>query len=137
MNKVLKIVIIFIIIFATLIQFNRVYASNTTDWTELFSSGDDFIKKGFDKNQNQNLVNITLNEEQLKDEASGIFKIFVIIGTILSVLVGGILGIKYMSASAEDRAPIKETLIPYVVGCVVLYGAFAIWRLVVIVLQNI
>ena len=134
MNKVLKIVIVFIIIFATLTQFNRVYASSTTDWSKLFSSGDDFIKKGFN---DQNVANITLDEEQLKDEASGIFKIFVIIGTILSVLVGGILGIKYMSASAEDRAPIKETLIPYVVGCIVLYGAFAIWRIVVIVLQNI
>ena len=135
MNKVLKIVIVFIIIFATLMQFNRVYASNTTDWTKLFSSGDDFIKKGFD--DNQNLANITLDEEQLKDEASGIFKIFVIIGIIFSVIVGGILGIKFMMASAEDKAPIKEALIPYIVGCVVVYGAFAIWRLVIIVLQNI
>lgn len=134
MNKVLKIVIVFIIIFATLMQFNRVYASNTTDWTKLFSSGDDFIKKGFD---DQNVANISLDEETLKDEASGIFKIFVIIGIILSVIVGGILGIKFMMASAEDKAPIKEALIPYIVGCVVVYGAFAIWRLVVIVLQNI
>ena len=134
MNKVLKIVIVFIIIFATLMQFNRVYASNTTDWTKLFSSGDDFIKKGFD---DQNVANISLDEGTLKDEASGIFKIFVIIGIIFSVIVGGILGIKFMMASAEDKAPIKEALIPYIVGCVVVYGAFAIWRLVVIVLQNI
>ena len=134
MNKVLKIVIVFIIIFATLMQFNRVYASNTTDWTKLFSSGDDFIKKGFD---DQNVANISLDEGTLKDEASGIFKIFVIIGIIFSVIVGGILGIKFMMASAEDKAPIKEALIPYIVGCVVVYGAFAIWRLVIIVLQNI
>lgn len=60
-----------------------------------------------------------------------IFNILVIVGTVLTVIVGGILGINFMIASAEDKAKIKEALIPYILGCIVIFGAFGIWKLTV------
>ena len=38
--------------------------------------------------------------------------------------------------SVEEKANIKEVLVPYVVGCIVIFGAFAIWKLIVTILGN-
>lgn len=47
-------------------------------------------------------------------------------------LVGTIIGIQFMVASAEDKAKVKEALVPYVIGCAVIFGAFSIWKVAVI-----
>lgn len=46
-------------------------------------------------------------------------------------IVGIIIGIQFMVASAEDKAKVKEALVPYVVGCIVIFGAFTIWSIAV------
>ena len=51
-------------------------------------------------------------------------------------IVGTILGIQFMTASAEDKAKVKEALIPFAVGCAVILGAFAIWSAVIDVMQG-
>ena len=154
MNKVLKITIILIMIFTIFTQVSNVYANygkgtdgsggggqtsssngkeqeQKTNWGDIFTTGDDFIKKGSDS---QNSI---IDEEKLRTDASSIFKILSTIGVILSVIIGGILGIKFMMASAEDKAQIKEMLIPYIVGCVVIYGAVTIWLIVVKIMEQI
>ena len=52
-------------------------------------------------------------------------------------LVGTIIGIQFMLASAEDKAKVKEALVPYVVGCIVIFGAFTIWSIAVNIGQDI
>ncbi|MBP3830936.1 MAG: hypothetical protein ILA02_00910 [Clostridia bacterium] len=136
MNRVIKIFIILIIALITFGRINKVYAANVinqqkSNWGDIFTTGDDFIKKGSDS---QNSI---IDEEQLRTDASSIFKILTTIGITLSVIIGGILGIKFMMASAEDKAQIKEMLIPYVVGCVVIYGAVTIWMIVVKIMEQI
>ena len=64
------------------------------------------------------------------------YNILITIATFVAVLVGGILGVKIMIASADEKAQVKELLIPYVIGCIVVFGAFGIWKLVVTILQN-
>lgn len=137
MNKVLKITIILIMIFTIFTQVSNVYANygkeqeQKTNWGDIFGIGDNFIKQGSDS---QNSI---IDEEQLRTDASSIFKILTTIGITLSVIIGGILGIKFMMASAEDKAQIKEMLIPYVIGCVVIYGAVTIWMIVVKIMEQI
>ena len=50
---------------------------------------------------------------------------------IITVVVGVILGIIYMMASAVDKAKVKETIIPYLIGSVVIFGAFGIWKIAI------
>lgn len=45
------------------------------------------------------------------------------IGTIASVLVLAILGIKYMMGSAEEKAEYKKTFIPYLIGAILVFAA--------------
>ena len=47
------------------------------------------------------------------------------------------MGIKFIIGSLEEKAEIKAMLIPYVVGCIVVFGAFGIWKLVMETLSAI
>lgn len=44
-------------------------------------------------------------------------------GTILSIVIIIIIGIQYMSSSAEGKAQYKEKLMPYAIGCLLLFAA--------------
>ncbi len=52
------------------------------------------------------------------------------VGTVVSVLILVVLGIKYMIGSAEERAEYKKSMIPYLVGSVLLFGAVTIASMV-------
>lgn len=45
------------------------------------------------------------------------------LGTVLLVVVLMVLGIKYMMGSAEEKAEYKKTMIPYLVGAILVFGA--------------
>ncbi len=46
-----------------------------------------------------------------------------VVGTGISIIVITILGIKYILASPGEKADIKKSAIPIVIGCVLLFGA--------------
>lgn len=48
------------------------------------------------------------------------------IGSIVSVVVLIIIGIKYMTGSVEEKAEYKKTLMPYFVGAIIVFGASVI-----------
>ena len=48
------------------------------------------------------------------------------LGIVVSVLILMILGIKYMMGSAEEKAEYKKTMIPYIIGAILIFGASSI-----------
>ena len=93
---------------------------------DMIKSGDEFISQG----------NVLIDKQKLNERQEFIYNSLLTVGIILTVLIGGFLGIKFMIASAEDKAEIKQMLIPYVIGCVVIYGAFGIWKIIIIILDQ-
>ena len=65
-----------------------------------------------------------------------IYNILLALGIIVAVVAGAILGVQFMVASADGKAELKERLVPYVVGCVVIFGAFGIWKIVMIFINT-
>lgn len=53
------------------------------------------------------------------------------VGMVLAIIVVAVLGIKYMMGSVEEKAEYKKTMIPYLVGAVLVFGASAIGKAVV------
>lgn len=53
-----------------------------------------------------------------------------VIGTFIAVGVLMFLGIKYMTASANEKADVKKSIIPYIIGAVVLLAAVNIVTLI-------
>ena len=100
--------------------------SDTTIGT-IISGADDFLNMG-DAN--------VLPEDNIQEMSNIIYNTLLIIGVILAVIVGIFLGIQFVTGSVEQKSKIKESLIAYIVGCIVIFGAFGIWKLVVTVLQS-
>ena len=53
-----------------------------------------------------------------------------VIGVIVAIVVLLVLGIKYMTGSAEERAEYKKTMIPYLVGAVLIFASTTIVNVV-------
>ena len=70
-------------------------------------------------------------ENKLIATSNLIYNILLVIGIGVAVIVSGVLGIKFMIGSVEEKAQIKDQLIPFVIGCIVVFGAFGIWKIVV------
>ena len=81
--------------------------------------------------------NAAINDNQLKTAGNQIATIIRTVGIILSVIILMILGIKYMMGSAEEKAEYKKTMIPYIVGAVILFGASALAGVVVQLAEGI
>ena len=87
---------------------------------------------------NDTYANDTANvsKESLQNFSNTFYGIFLAVASAVTVIVGLIIGIKYMLSSVGERANVKQMLMPYVVGCVVVYGSFGIWALVVSLLDS-
>lgn len=94
---------------------------------DMVEDADEFVQTG----------EIKYNETDLQNFSKTFYNIAVIIGVFGAVITGSILGIRLMFASAYEKADAKKMLIPYVVGCIVLFGGFGIWKIVVSILEGI
>lgn len=95
---------------------------------DMMNDADDFVNSG---------GNIQYDQSALQDFSANFYNIMLTVGVAIAVIVGGVLGIKFMLASVEERADIKKMLIGYVAGCVIVFGGFGIWKLVVTILEGI
>lgn len=100
-KKIRGIIISFVIFFINVYQ--RVYAFGINDLTGT-DPGTSGLSKTFGK----------------------ILGVFTIIGSIVSVLALVALGIKYMLGSVEERAEYKKSMMPYVIGAVLVFAASTI-----------
>lgn len=128
----LRKIVAFFIILLSVISINfltqKVYAADTVD--SVISGADDFLEKG-----DSSIGGI--NQSELHETSNFIYNLLLAIALILAVIVGIIIGIQFMTASVEEKAKIKESLVPYVVGCVVVFGAFGIWKLAVTIMSQV
>lgn len=95
----------------------------------IISGANNFIKEG--EKQVNSKDDSALNEENLASTSNDIYNILLAIAIVVAVAVGVTLGIKFMISSVDDQAKIKEMLVPYVAGCIVVFGAMGIWKLAV------
>ena len=59
------------------------------------------------------------------------------IGSILSVIVIIVLGIKYMMGSVEEKATYKKTLLPFIIGAAFIFAASTIANIIYNVAINL
>lgn len=91
---------------------------------DVFSSGKDFLSKG-------NSIESTLNTTELKSTSDYVYNTLLGIAIMVAIIVAMILGIQFMAASADEKAKVKEAVLPFIVGCIVVFGAFTIWKIAV------
>ena len=72
----------------------------------------------------------TQGAKEISNVGKSIVGILQTVGIILSVIVLIILGIKYMMGSAEEKADYKKSMIPYLVGAILIFAASALAQVV-------
>ena len=125
-----------VILIATflLLSFSMSYSrTNAATLSNIVSGADSFIQNGQGDSK--------IDNEDIHNLSDSISKspncVLLIIGTIVAMIVGVVLGIQFITGSVEAKSKVKESLIPYVAGCVVIFGAFGIWKLVITILQGL
>lgn len=68
--------------------------------------------------------------DNLKTEGGRIVGIIQVIGTMIAVGMLTILGIKYALGSAEEKAEYKKTMIPYLIGSVLIFAVSNITQII-------
>ena len=110
-KKVLAILIIFILVI--LLVGNTVQAFSVNDLTGTESDA-----------------------QEIKTVGNKVIQVISVVGSILSVIVIIVLGIKYMVGSVEERAEHKKTMIPYIIGAVLLFAASSVVGIIANIVQN-
>ena len=73
-----------------------------------------------------NIAPNTTNTNDITNVGNSIMGILNIIGILTAVIILMVLGIKYMMGSAEEKAEYKKTMIPYIIGAILIFGATTI-----------
>ncbi len=60
-----------------------------------------------------------------------------IIGIVVAVVILLVLGIKYMTGSAQEKAEYKKTMIPYIIGAILIFAASTIVNVIFNLATNI
>ena len=80
----------------------------------------------------------SLGDADTKMETIG-SKIFTAIsntGIVISVVVLAVIGIRYMLGSVDERAEYKKSMMPYVIGAFLVFGASTIGKIVYTIFSN-
>ena len=70
------------------------------------------------------------NSAKLTSIGKTILAVINVVGVVVAVVALGILGLRYMFGSVEERANYKETLVPYIIGLVMLGGITTIVNII-------
>ena len=108
--KILSVLLIVISLLATLT--NVVLANNLSDQITGLAGG------------------TASGTEKIWDLGKTIVAVMQTVGVVVAVVVLLILGVKYMVGSAEEKAEYKKTMIPYVVGAILIFAATTIVNVV-------
>lgn len=73
----------------------------------------------------------------MKNFTNDILGVIEVVGIVLSIIILIILGIKYMIGSTEEKAEYKKTLMPYVIGALVLFTGSIIPNIIYKIVSNL
>lgn len=89
-----------------------------------------------DVNMDNIKPNGTKSDTQMEKVGSVIVSYITSAAMVIAVVMIAVLGIKYMIGSAEEKADYKKTLVPLLVGAILVFGASAVAKIIVGLAQN-
>lgn len=113
-----KIALAMVLIFGLL---SYSYTANALTLSEMESKANDFLDAG---------AGSDIKYDKVTEEFEDLGQILTMIGIGVMVAVTTYMGIKYLTAGPEAQAKLKVQLVGLVVSGVVIFGAYAIWSIV-------
>lgn len=138
-NVTKKLAIIILLIFALINCIPTLSKASFID--NVFKEGKDFINSGTqitnELSTDSNSVYVPLDQQKITDLSSNVYNALLTVAIIIAAIILSVLGIQFITGSLAQKAKVKEMLIPFLVGCVVIFGAFGIWKIAVSIASKI
>lgn len=119
----INVMAIFIIVFNLFIP--NAYAGPLQD---IMNRAEGFVNNG------ENGGNV-INNDALREGSNTLYNVLLVIGIAVAFIWGIVLGIQFITGSLGEKADVKKNLIVYIIGCIIIFGAFGIWKLLLQLLQ--
>lgn len=126
-KNTMLIMLLFLSIFSS---FNIAFATGDQSVSGIIDGGSSFIKDGEEQTS-------PITTDKTQELTNDLYNILFFVGLVLAVIIGMVLGMQFMIGSVEQKAKVKDALVPYIAGCIVVFGAFGIWKLLVTILRGI
>ena len=72
----------------------------------------------------------SVQTNDLTNVGNNIVTIIQVVGIVIAVIVLLVIGIKYMIGSASEKAEYKKTMIPYIVGALLIFAGTSLVRVI-------
>lgn len=119
---------IVMVILSIILMFNLPVYSRA-DMSTVFSDAQTFISAGGSASG--------INTGKLKDISDTISGILLTIAISVTFISIAVMGIKFAIQTVEEKAKIKEAMVPWIIGIFISFGAFGIWKLVINIFSSI
>lgn len=97
---------------------------------DVMNNGNSFLNAGSESNT-------MIDQNDLKSLSNFISGVLLTIAIGVTVITGAIMGLNFITQSIEEKAKVKESMVPWVIGIIVSFGAFTIWEVAVNLFQSL
>lgn len=130
MKKMLfKICLITLLILCSLSLYSTTCMADSS-FDDVIKNGDSFLSDGSESTK-------MIDQNDLKSLSNFISGVLLTIAIGVTVITGAIMGLNFITQSIEEKAKVKESMIPWVIGIIVSFGAFTIWEVAVNLFQSL
>lgn len=129
MNK--KIRIILIILISTILIFKLPVYSIADDgpWSldDVIKNADSFLN--VPDESGKSIVINTPDEGELQKLSKSVSGVLLTVAFAVTFISIAVMGVNFAIQSVDDKAKIKEAMIPWIIGIFVSFGAYGIWKI--------
>lgn len=97
---------------------------------DIMNNGNSFLNAGSESST-------MIDQNDLKSLSNFISGVLLTIALGVTVITGAIMGLNFITQSIEEKAKVKESMVPWIIGIIVSFGAFTIWEVAVNLFQSL
>lgn len=97
---------------------------------DIMNNGSSFLNAGSESST-------MIDQNDLKSLSNFISGVLLTIAIGVTVITGAIMGLNFITQSIEEKAKVKESMVPWIIGIIVSFGAFTIWEVAVNLFQSL
>ena len=97
---------------------------------DVMNNGNSFLNAGSESST-------MIDQNDLKSLSNFISGVLLTIAIGVTVITGAIMGLNFITQSIEEKAKVKESMVPWIIGIIVSFGAFTIWEVAVNLFQSL
>lgn len=97
---------------------------------DIMNNGNSFLNAGSESST-------MIDQNDLKSLSNFISGVLLTIAIGVTVITGAKMGLNFITQSIEEKAKVKESMVPWIIGIIVSFGAFTIWEVAVNLFQSL